>query len=403
MAQILLIITLFLFLLYAGLLLYYRIAWNRVPAFQPPQADPDAGASANAPGIVVIIPARNEAANIGPCLESLRRQDYPADCFRIVVVDDHSTDDTAARVEAAALPNLQLIRLAAHLNEPGTLAYKKKALETGIRLSQGELIVTTDADCVAPARWLSTLAAFYRRYQPALIVMPVRYHHDNRPMAIFESLDFMTLQGITAAAVNSGFHSMCNGANLAYTRSAFEAVNGFAGTDHIASGDDMLLMHKIAKRFPDQIRYLLSPSVIMETSPAGTLRRFFRQRIRWASKADQYQDPRIFLVLLLVYLFNVMMLVLPLVGLLVHPEPPVLSGLQANLPVQPSLLMCGLVLLAAKTAVELVFLYPVARFFGRRRLLWFFPLAQPFHLLYTVIAGWLGKFGRYQWKGREVR
>lgn len=45
---------------------------------------------------------------------------------------------------------------------------------------------------------------------------------------------------------------MCNGANLAYERKAFNEVNGFAGVDHIASGDDMLLMHKIGKQYPER-------------------------------------------------------------------------------------------------------------------------------------------------------
>jgi hypothetical protein len=60
-------------------------------------------------------------------------------------------------------------------------------------------------------------------------------------------------------------------------------------------------------------------------------------------------------------------------------------------------------LLACKTVVELFFLYPVAKFFEQTMLLWWFPIAQPFHILYTVIAGWLGKFGKYTWKERSVK
>jgi hypothetical protein len=60
-------------------------------------------------------------------------------------------------------------------------------------------------------------------------------------------------------------------------------------------------------------------------------------------------------------------------------------------------------MLALKTIIELTFTYPVAVFFKEVKLLWWFPVMQPFHILYTVLAGWLGKFGKYSWKGRTVK
>jgi len=108
---------------------------------------------------------------------------------------------------------------------------------------------------------------------------------------------------------------MCNGANLAYSRKAFETVNGFKGIDNIASGDDMLLMHKIAKQYPAGIFYLRSKNVIVSTAPVHSIKAFFNQRIRWASKADQYDDKSIFWVLLLVYFLNVLLLLLPVLSL----------------------------------------------------------------------------------------
>ncbi len=86
----------------------------------------------------------------------------------------------------------------------------------------------------------------------------------------FNQLDFLTLQGITAASVYKRFHSMCNGANLAYERSAFYEVNGFNNIDNIASGDDMLLMHKIFKQYPDKVFYLKNRHAIVTTEPSYT-------------------------------------------------------------------------------------------------------------------------------------
>jgi len=56
--------------------------------------------AAPAPEVAVIVPARNEAANIGPCVESLCAQEYPADCLSFIVADDDSTDATSAIVSA---------------------------------------------------------------------------------------------------------------------------------------------------------------------------------------------------------------------------------------------------------------------------------------------------------------
>ena len=193
---------------------------------------------------------------------------------------------------------------------------------------------------------------------------------------------------------------MCNGANLAYTKNASEELGGFAGIDTIASGDDMLLMHKIYKLHPDKVMFLKSQEVIVQTVPVNSIKEFFNQRIRWASKADKYNDKRIFAVLLLVYLVNVLLLALPFAAIFIKAT--------FNISLFPftvvfTILELWIFLLVIKTIAELIFLMPVSKFFGKRSMLWLFPLMQPFHILYTVIAGWLGKFGSYSWKERKVK
>jgi hypothetical protein len=179
---------------------------------------------------------------------------------------------------------------------------------------------------------------------------------------------------------------MCNGANLAYRKTAFIKVNGFKGIDNVASGDDMLLMHKIKEQFPGKLGYLFSPDAIVSTTPMPDWISFFNQRIRWASKAEKYDDKSIIAVLALVYFYNVLLLLL---GVLSFRNIFYLELL--------------LISLAVKTIVELSFMFPVAEFYKEKKLLWWFPLMQPFHVMYMVIAGWLGKFGSYRWKGRKVK
>ena len=390
MQQALLIILLIIFGLYALLILYYWKSWLNITNFKPlttnykPQTR-----------ISVIIPARNEEEFIGRCLDSVCNQSYPKALFQVLVVDDHSTDNTAAIVNSYADYGIKLIFLK-DFEVDELNAYKKKAIEIAIAQSSGELIVTTDADCFAKENWLQTIAAFYEEFDPAFIAAPVSIDCSNKFIEFFQGLDFMTLQGITGASVHKKIHSMCNGANLAYTRKAFDEVDGFSGIDNIASGDDMLLMHKIYKRWPDKVMFLKSKEAIVHTAPVNSVKDFFNQRIRWASKADKYDDKRILVVLLLVYLVNVLLLVLPVIALFNNIQYAIFN-------VQCSIFGLWLWLLLLKTLTELIFLYPVARFFGKQSMLLMFPLMQPFHIIYTLIAGWLGKFGSYSWKERKVK
>jgi cellulose synthase/poly-beta-1,6-N-acetylglucosamine synthase-like glycosyltransferase len=97
---------------------------------------------------------------------------------------------------------------------------------------------------------------FYELYHHKLIAAPVAFFNYNNWFQKFQSVDFLTMQGVTAALSRFKSGTMCNGANLAYTREAFDSVHGFDGIDDIASGDDMLLMYKIDQRYPRQTAYL---------------------------------------------------------------------------------------------------------------------------------------------------
>lgn len=377
---------LFLFFLlmmaYAVLIAYYHKAWNRLPEFVLPDKQP-------AVFISVIIAARNEEKNIPGLLQSLNEQQYSKTLYEVIIIDDHSTDATWSLLQEAHYENLQLkaLRLQEYVSDQGAIAsYKKKAIETGINVAAGTLIVTTDADCRFNPQWLQTIAAFYEANDAKFIAAPVTFSNGSSVLSVFQSLDFLTLQGITAASVYKRFHSMCNGANLAYEKSAFHEVKGFDKIDAIASGDDMLLMHKIFSLYPNNVYYLKSKPAIVTTEPAPTWKQFFHQRIRWASKADHYDDKRIFWVLLLVYVLNVCFLA------------GVAAAFWKNI-----WLFFVLLLLLAKILIEFPFVNSVAIFFGQQRLMKYFPFLQPLHIMYTIIAGWLGKFGSYEWKGRRIK
>lgn len=360
---------------YVLLMLLYRWGWHRQKPFVI------ANDYAPITAISVIIPARNEKVNIANCIQSILAQDYPKGLLEIIVVDDHSDDNTADIVKGYYMQGVQYINLADY-TDGEVKSYKKLALATGIAQCVGDLIITTDADCTANPAWLKHLAAKYEQGKPVMIVAPVNFTADNSLVQVFQSLDFMSMQGITAATLQLKLGNMCNGANLAFEKAAYTQVGGYQGVDHIASGDDYLLMMKLAKVFPNRISYLKNTAAIVSTPPQPNWAGFLQQRIRWASKSGKYDDNKMTAVLLLVYLFNFSFLLLLLA-----------DGVYPHL----------LAILAIKTIVELLYLYPVAAFLGKKPQLLLFPLLQPLHIAYIITAGFLGFAGVYRWKGRQVK
>lgn len=372
--MVLTILNIIFFIIYACLILYYLKAWRSVPAAPAPVAAPQF--------LSVIVAARNEAQNLPVLLRALRQQSLSPGLFEVLVVDDHSSDGTPDVVRSHAAPNVFLLRSDA----PEHASSKKKAIATGIAHAKGTLIVTTDADCIPGPYWLQSISDCHRATDASFIAAPVRLLHDGSLLQLFQSLDFLSLQGITAAGVSSDFHDMCNGANLAYTRAAFDAVRGFENIDHIATGDDMLLMHKIRARDRKKIVYLKDRKAIMDTQPMFTWRSLIMQRRRWASKTPVYQDRRLMVVLGFVYLFNCLFAA---------------NLVMAFIDSRYWWLVLGFWII--KTAVELPFMYSVAGFYGERKSLRYFFFLQPLHIFYTIFVGLLSQAGRYEWKGRKTK
>ena len=371
--MILLWIIIPIFILYSIFIIYYWRSWITIPDFSSAKKKSQTKIS-------VIIPARNEEENIGRLLDAIHKQTYPAELYEVIVIDDHSEDKTATIVKQFS--NIRLLSL----KEDSINSYKKKAIEAGIAAASGELIVTTDADCEPLPEWLEIIAAFKEEKQALFIAAPVVINaYPSSILQVFQAIDFMIMQGITGAAVHKKKLNMCNGANLIYEKKAFEEVNGFTGIDHIASGDDMLLMHKIWKHYPDKVHYLKSKETIIATQPVKTWKEFFNQRIRWASKARQYDDKRILPVLVLVYLLNFSFLALFIAGFWNYYYWAALG-----------------ILLGLKISVEFPFFQTLASFFSKKWMVkWYVPLLI-WHIPYIIISGLFGQFGKYTWKGRKV-
>ncbi|MFN2457000.1 MAG: glycosyltransferase [Chitinophagaceae bacterium] len=372
--MLLMVIVVCFLVLYTILIFNYWYHWTQLEAFETEQILPSTFLS-------VVIAARNEENNLPSLLHELQQQCYPQHLFEVIIVDDFSTDKTAEVVQSFLSERVRLIQP----DIEKETSSKKQAIATGVQHAKGEWVVITDADCKPKPKWLKTIEAFYKAKEAKFIAAPVQFQHDNSILQLFQTIDFITLQGITAASVAANFHSMCNGANLAYRREAFFEVDGFKNIDKVSSGDDMLLMYKIWKRHPGRVLYLKSNEAIIITQPMFTWRNFVMQRRRWASKTLYYDDHRIMVVLAFVYAFNFFFIVL------------VTAACINN--------NWWLVLLfwAGKSIIEFPFIMSVANFYNEKRIMKFFIFFQPLHILYTVGIGLWSQLGKYEWKGRTIK
>ncbi|QXV66345.1 glycosyltransferase [Mucilaginibacter sp. 21P] len=333
--------------------------------------------------ITVLIAARNEAERIHFTIEDILDQDYPKHLTEIIIVDDHSTDDTANIIRSYADRGVKLLQL----NEDKPLnSYKKKAIAEAISQSTGDLMICTDADCRMGTKWLSTVVAYYETEKPVMISSPVTYFEETSLFERLQTLEFSYLIGIGASFIGNGRASTCNGANFAYRKDVFYEVGGFKGIDDLASGDDELLLQKVAEVYPHQIGFLKNHEAVVYTHAKHTLNEFLQQRRRWASKSTRYKDKKVVALAVCIWLFNLSLLVNFALGFY-----------------NVNFMILFLVQFMLKYLIEVAFLLPITGFFKRPQLVSLLIILGPIHILYFVYVGLMGNTRRYAWKGRVVR
>ena len=364
-------------------MLRYLQGWKSIPIWRVPnEFSPKTKVS-------ILIPARNESDNIQACIQSILNQKYPSHLFEIIVIDDHSEDETVALVQQFQTTNIHVLLLKDFIKDRNKLSsFKKKAIEIGVKNSKGDLIISTDADCLVPKDWFNYIISFYEKNKYKFIAAPVNFYDEKSLFEKFQSLDFLGMMGLTGAGIEGKFMNMCNGANLAYEKKAFYEVDGFEGIDKIASGDDMLLMQKMAKQFPNQIAFLKNKNATVLTKAMPDLKSFSQQRIRWGSKTGNYQELQIIFILALVFFFC--------------------ASIVFNFFLLPfffeKLIWVFLIQFFIKTTIDFFYLNHLSKFFDRQDLMKIFLPAQIFHIIYISVIGLLSNIVKhYEWKGRRVK
>ncbi|NQX84559.1 MAG: glycosyltransferase [Flavobacteriaceae bacterium] len=363
---------------YAALILRFTRAFDALSVFRFTQKPPKQKFS-------IIIPFRNEAHNLPSLLHSISTLDYPKHQFEVVLVDDQSHDNSRAVIENFA-KNHQDLNLHILNNKRFSNSPKKDAISLAIKHIKYNWIITTDADCLLPELWLQTYDNFIALQDVEMIVAPVTYSANGTWFEQFQLIDFLSLQSATIAGFGLQKPFLCNGANLCYKASLFEALSGFEGNNQIASGDDIFLMEKVLQVYPDKLQYLKSLDATVHTQTQDSLQALIQQRVRWAAKSKHYTNEFAKWVGLLILLMNATLLLNFSLAISNH-----LSWIYVILP------------LGMKMLIDYRFITKSVHFFNQTICLKHYFTSSLLYPVFSVYVVFHSIVFSYKWKGRSFK
>ncbi|MDI9340547.1 MAG: glycosyltransferase [Sediminibacterium sp.] len=326
----------------------------------------------------IVICARNESDTILPCLYSVIQQRYPKDYIELILVNDASTDDTLAKAEAC----LSGIGIPYRIVSNSVPLGKKRSLTAGIAAASHGWIITRDADTVSTSPyWLASIESHRQISDSNFIICPVSIRRGFGLLWAVQVIETYILQIFTGGSVYFKFPYLCSGANLAFSKPVYLAVNGYASHLQIASGDDVLFLED-AKRHPDtRISYLKDSPANAETRAHYSLKDLLSQKARWASKFRVNPNGWNTFFGFVVFVTNFVWLIQLAVGFL-----------------NPDYASFGLIFMVFKLLIDILLLF-LADGFVKNKQLWLFVLPSGFiYPVYAVLVTFYAIFTKPEWK-----
>lgn len=325
----------------------------------------------------VIVPFRNEANNLPELLTSIQQLEYPKHLYEFIFINDDSSDDSVAIIEKYSIENIKIINNNRQTNSP-----KKDAIHTAIQQAKYGWILTTDADCVLPKSWLSSLNNFIDAHDSNMVVSPVSIIGNNSFLEQFQLLDFLSMQGATIGGFGIKKPFMANGANLAYKKELFAKLNGFKNNSTIASGDDIFLLESFLNFNKNKVHFLKSKHALVTTKPLKSWKAVVNQRLRWAAKTKHYNSSFTKAIGMLVFMANLAIIQLYYISWLLP-------------------LLTALVLL--KWLIDSILIFKTASLYQQKTNSLSYLFTLLIHPFFTIYVSFLSLFKKFTWKGRRFK
>ena len=332
--------------------------------------------------ISIVISARNEEHVIEECLNQIIKQKFSKEHFELILIDDASEDNTyniASSVLEKSGLTYQLIRQKNHQG-------KKRNIAEAIQIAKGDIIITTDADVIyRNPHWLLTISNYFKTYSPNMLIMPIDFENQYGLLTRFQIVENLALTAITAGYCGIKKPFLCNGANLAFKKEAFDRASGYQSHLHLSSGEDIFLMEEIKKRDAHSIHYGLMREFIVKTKAITSFKSLFQQRIRWASKTKYNSNNLNLFASFIILSANLLFLALFVAILKKSVIMPYLS-----------------IFVLAKFVFDFLLLFLASNFLGRtKQFLWIIPF-ECIYWLYALIIGIGSICITPYWKGKKI-
>jgi len=358
---------------YTYILLFILDQWESYSEFIPVESNTGYLFS-----VSILIAARNESENIVQCIESiLSNKNFESINPEILIIDDHSEDDTKEKILSINHPQVKVLSL------PQDQVTKKQALSFGLDKLSSNYVIQLDADVILNSDYLNTVCQYIKEYPAEFYAAPVQMHGEKSDISCFQKLDLSSMMAVTLAGIKSGYWYMANGANMIFKRTAM-----MYELNELGSGDDVFGIQYV-KNNGGRIHFIKSKKALVSTEVLYDLGSLFQQRLRWSTKNKLMRSFKMKWMMLIVLLANLLILVyIPAYFIL-------------NKSIVMILLFHHLLFMLS---VDYLVLRELSRFFDIDSCFRSFMKNKLYHCLYISFVGLFGIVGKqYTWKGRTLR
>ncbi len=241
------------------------------------------------PPVSIVVCSKNNYNGLQKLIPLLLNQKYKE--FEIVIVNDHSTDETERFLTQINSSKLKVV----HFYDEKKYEGKKEALSIGIKNAKYDWILLTDSDCYPQSEYWVLSMMNAQNNQNNDVVLGIGYYEQKKgvlnKIIQYDTL-LIVIQYLSFAKINQAYMGV--GRNLAYKKSIFDAVNGFKKHEQITSGDDDLFIQTLPENANIGIQLDMFASTISE--PKNTFIEWLNQKSRHLSTGFKYKTSHLFLL-----------------------------------------------------------------------------------------------------------
>lgn len=329
----------------------------------------------------VIITVHNEEKKLPQCLHSIASQNYPSGMYEVIIADDRSDDNTPGIIDSFCSKHTSFKSVSVRKNEK--FIPKKTALIKALNISKGDIIISTDGDCMVTTNWLSSINSYFTD-DIGMVIGHTNYKRPHNLLSGIDALDYLSHRALGIAFAGVGSAYTCTASNFAYRREIFENVKKEFSTLKVRPAEDNYLLHAVHKRPDYKITFATDPDSIVTTEGASNFSHFLNQRFRWSAYGGNIvtSGVKLFFIPALLY-YSAIWIAIIIVF------------------IKSSLLPILAVSLFLKLAVDFLFVFKSCEIFYCRYLLKYFLFEWLLHLILTPLIVIKGNLFSFRWKDKR--